>query len=773
MPEVDCGSTPAGGVPTAGRTGRGRAGVGVSHAASAERAVEGVVVVVVYLILAFVLLYPLFAHPTHQVIDPTGGKGGAGMLGVPDVNLMIWILAWGWHALTTRAVGLFDANIYYPAPLTFAGAEHLLGNQPIFGPVYAVSGNPVLANQVNLWLIFALCGAAMYAFLRHSNVSRPAAFFGGFVYAFCPIRTHYGPVSIQSIAVQYLPLVLLFMDRTLQHGSARSATAACFFLLLQMLCGYYVAYMSLIALVGYGLGILWNTRGHLRLRAILLATAGVMVACALFAAISLPYLDRKRLGAIPEYQKSQRLAIDSTEPWRNYLYPPIAMREWGWHPWKGLMMYVGLVPLSLGLLELMPRRRREVEARGWAVAACFGLTLGCYTMALGREIRIGDWTVPLPYKLAMEVIPGFSSMRAPSRFGFILMLGAAALAGMGMDRVLAWLRERRASWWIGATVVVLTTVTAIEYDLLRFRYAMREADVGDQVPAVYRALAQVPPGPVLEIPVHGLEDYAGIVETTYYLYYSTFHWQNLLNGYSQYPPATDAPMLALARILPDARATYVLARITGLRYVVVHTSKLQPVDRTKWAAPAGLQLIGSFGDDLLFQVPGAPSADLMPTFIDFTPRTTTVLAHPLMTVPESARQNRVTAPQGVPSAAASGLRFWLEVVVTNRSRLTWPALAPVGDHLVAVGYRWETPDGNLQSEDLGENRIPYDLGPGESTRVLTSIVTPTVVGPHRFYLGVVQDGVWFPGRLGPIPITVMTLTDLLRPLTSGRMHQGS
>src|SRR5262245_46164978 len=120
---------------------------------------EALLIVLLYTAVARWLLSPAFVDPTRNVVDMGVING--------DLHLHMWILSWVWHALTTHPLGLVDANAFHPAVSVLALSEHMLGHLPIFGPVYAVSGNPVLAMQVDILSSFILSAAAMYALLRH------------------------------------------------------------------------------------------------------------------------------------------------------------------------------------------------------------------------------------------------------------------------------------------------------------------------------------------------------------------------------------------------------------------------------------------------------------------------------------------------------------------------------------------------------------------------------------------------------------------------------
>src|SRR4029453_589142 len=65
------------------------------------------------------------------------------------------------------------------------------------------------------------------------------------------------------------------------------------------------------------------------------------------------------------------------------------------------------------------------------------------------------WVVlPLPYRWLMETVPGFAAMRAPQRFGAVVTVAVAALAGLG----LALARRRLAGRPRAAALVALLAV---------------------------------------------------------------------------------------------------------------------------------------------------------------------------------------------------------------------------------------------------------------------------------------------------------------------------
>lgn len=582
---------------------------------------EGILVVLVYSAAVIVLLSPLFDDPWSRVLDPdrpwlTGGlwESPSGMIRAMtrDIYLFIWIYAWDWHALTTSALSLFEANAFYPAPGALAFSEHALGKIPITGPLFALSGNPVFAYQVDLLLSFSLSGAALYALLRSVGTARGAAFVGGLLYAVCPARID-SLYQTYLLAGQYLPLVLLFAERTLFGGRVRDAAGLMVFLLLLLLSSYYLAYQTLIAVGAYGIAVLWATRGRFPATGLAWASVSGGIAAALFVAISLPYLRKSASGVVLDYQELwPALVASANGAWRNYLTPPFLLRAELVPPLaRGGYNYVGWVSVGFFALGAVgwsgesPARRR---LRFGALA----ITIACWIMALGPAWATGDGPIWLPYAAAMKWIPGFASMRVPSRFALSMMLGWTVVAGLGIDRCLRSLAARGLPRLAGhLAAAVLAALVCLDYGYGVEEFGTRRIETATEAPPVYGELAKLPPGPVLELPLGA----ANGLFASEYMVQSTVHWMPLLNGSSGYLPPSLKLTEELARRFPDPRAVEMLQRMTGLRYVVVHTDHLSKGGRARWRGQPSLRRLGLFGRDLLFEVDPRGPPDLRAAFV--------------------------------------------------------------------------------------------------------------------------------------------------------------
>jgi hypothetical protein len=183
---------------------------------------------------------------------------------------------------------------------------------------------------------------------------------------------------------------------------------------------------------------------------------------------------------------------------------------------------------------------------------------------------IAFWTTFGPkaglYTLLYNTIPVFSFLRAPSRTGIVVTLCLVVLAAPAMTRLMAG--RRRA--FVFAALLVLGTA-----DLYRAPLRMREAP---PLPHAYRTLAQLPRGPVIELP-YWYERLAYPRHAEYMLA-STAHWQPLINGYSDHIPKDFRDTATPLSTFPSRESFAILEKL-GARYAVFHLDLMDPRTRDK------------------------------------------------------------------------------------------------------------------------------------------------------------------------------------------------
>lgn len=194
-----------------------------------------------YLGLTAILTAPL----VRQIGNVLPSDGG-------DPVLNTWILWW-----STQAMPLSDQwwspPIFLPVTDVFAFSEHLLGLLPLSGPVYWLSGNPILAYNVAFILSFPLSGLSAYLLSRELTGRDDASWVAGLIYSFAPYRIDHLS-HLQVLSWYWLPFVLLGLHRYLRDGRTRWLVL---FGLSYLLQGLSNGYMFLFVPVLVGLWVIW------------------------------------------------------------------------------------------------------------------------------------------------------------------------------------------------------------------------------------------------------------------------------------------------------------------------------------------------------------------------------------------------------------------------------------------------------------------------------------------------------------------------------------
>jgi len=222
-----------------------------------------------------------------------------------DSLLNSWILAWDADRLLRFFLGdlgalrnFWNANIFYPEPLTLAYSEHLFAQAVQILPVYALTGNIILSYNLLFLSTFVLSGLGMYLLVREITGSARAGFVAGLIYAFAPYRVPQFS-HIQVISSQWMPFVFFGLRRYFERHSIRSLIGAGASLVAQNLSnGYFMLFFApfVVAYVLFEIATrnLWkNARVWMSL------SATAMAVFALTLPFLLPYLELRSLGMGP------------------------------------------------------------------------------------------------------------------------------------------------------------------------------------------------------------------------------------------------------------------------------------------------------------------------------------------------------------------------------------------------------------------------------------------------------------------------------------------
>ncbi len=653
-------------------------------------------VLLAFTILSLAFTYPLPLHLGSAVEDRQ------------DALLNVWITAWDGHQVLADPLHLFDANIFHPYPRTLAYSELLLGNALLALPLTAATGNPVLGYNAALLLSFVLSALGAYLLVFRLTRSPAAGVVAGVIFAFSSYRMT-NLAQAQLLTTQWMPFALLALHELFHRGRPHHAAFFALFFSLQALSSFYYAILLALVVLGYGLWSMGIRRQRSRAPLFLLALLAATIVLLPFA---LPYF------RVQEEMGFERTLADS-EPFsaslQQYLMVPThSLVHAHWLPsdetpiaggYSVDALFPGLVTVALAGLGLV----RGHSRLRWFFA---GVAFAAAILSLGPRLylapgRTASFDLALPYAWLYALVPGFKALRAPVRFGALVSLSVAALAGYGI----AALPGRRGGRMAGAAL--LAGLVLLE----SFVWPGAKAEqvfVGQDVPEVYRwlageAVAGPSPtgGPILELPMAFTPGGPQLE----YQYLSTYHWRTTPDGYSGFIPPKHGQIVYEMERFPSERSVSLL-QVLGVTYALVHTDRYAP-DRWREVEAA----LAETGD--LAQVAALGSA------------------HVYEVRPRAFQPADLEVYAYLPPRAETGSDYTAYVVALNGGARSYAA-KPTDELQVSV--RWQRADGQVegdrgQTSGQARGAVPLVTSPhGGAAIVPLPLTAPDASGAYQLSL---------------------------------------
>jgi len=492
--------------------------------------------VVLFTVLTAAMTYPQILHMSDAVHDP----------GDPLLNL--WALSWIAHQLPIAPAHLFDGNIFTPERWTLAYSETLLAPAVVATPLLWMGVSRILVYNLVFVSGFILSGVGTTLLVHQLTRNAAAASGAGVIFAYLPFRfDHYPQLQLQH--AEWIPLALWAFHRVMNTGRLRDGLWLGIFIVGQILsCMYYGIYLaSYLVIVGGALMLLDITVARARLPVL---AAGVALAVVLLVPVGRAYLGARE--AVGERGPGEISARSAT--WRHYLATPASNHLYGWSADRfgapERRLFPGLVAIFLATVALWPpvSPMRALYALGLGFA--FNLTLGFHA--------------PL-YRFLYDHVPLYRALRIPALAVILVGFSLAVLAGFGIARI----STRLKSLISRAALVLVCSAAALAEGCST---PVHLTTIPEAPPAIYAELLRdngdSPAATIIEVPMMIGEDQT-------YMYYSTFHWQRLLNGYSGFFPASYFQLFAIMRGFPDARSLDTL-RQRNAKYAVIHGELMSP-----------------------------------------------------------------------------------------------------------------------------------------------------------------------------------------------------
>ena len=611
-----------------------------------------------FLVLTMVMTWPIVTRLNTHVTP-----GQQRVMTVPYLNL--WTLAWNHHWLKGNTDTYWDANQFYPHRKTLAYSEPQFGMGLLTFPLSFFGANTVL--MYNLLLLGFIWGSGMavyalcwYLFAKHitpeaSSVSSrvksmngsedlplkttekyrwTASVTAGVFYSF-HFYMFYEMGALQLMATLFPPLTFLALHRFVDANRWIDAFfAGVGFLGCWYTCTYYGLFLSIFVLcfiVKFGYQNIFSrkimTRGTVTAVITLLGLLPLIVgmqSAKITMEFSRPKSDVWSLSAmVSDYLKF---------PQNNWLYGKILKIG---HPDQGLffggvllcLAGIGIIaffkaralgytdPAKLTMDKItqrpqphqilqFPRRYGSfyIAMAGLAFWLSFGtLLIPLDTTGLGIYRFIAWFS---PYNLLSELVPGFSLIRSPYRFSIFCVLFLAVLAGWGSF----WISQ----YFLGRArpVIVSVLLIAALLELLPLPSRLVKVPTSIQeLPPIYQHVKKLPPeSTLIELPLTRGSSEQQLETEARALYYSTFHWHRIVNGYSGFFPRASVELMNVISEL-DPETIYSAFETFGVRYILTHEDKLNTTEKSKLSAlkNKGLILIAQEENNRLYKLATTPT----------------------------------------------------------------------------------------------------------------------------------------------------------------------
>lgn len=519
-----------------------------------------------FIALAAIETWPLASDPAHLSRNDNG-----------DTVLNEWTLAWVAHQAPRAPLNLYQANIFYPERDTLAYSESMIVQAAMAAPLLWLGASPVLAYNLVLLAGFALTGWAVTLVMVRWTADWVAALIAGILAGFNAHTLSRLP-HLQAQHAEFLPLALVALDAVIREPRVGHALRLAGWFTLQALTSVYLLVFTAVALMAAAAARPDGWFGaRIRRVAPLLAIAALASIVALLPFL-LPYY------RVSHEQRLTRSLVDAgwfAGSLSDYLTTPGRLHWELWsHRWGGLTpLFPGVAALALTALAVLT----GVAIRDARARMCLAMGLCGFLLSFGTRLP--------GYDVLFRATPLLQAIRAPVRFGYLVVLATAMLAGFG---ALELRRRLSAKAWppVVAVLLVLAVIEPLAAPLALSTF------VG--IDPIYDRIASEPGGVIAELP---LPDSRAVFHNARFMLSSTRHWKPMLNGYSGFVPASYTQHVAALAAFPAGPAIAALQQL-GVALVVVHRDAYGPGLAEEIDRVPALTRIASSGDVVLYRVRG-------------------------------------------------------------------------------------------------------------------------------------------------------------------------
>jgi hypothetical protein len=384
--------------------------------------------------LAVIMTWPALRDPAHTY--PTTSI---------DPQILIWAIAWAGHGLVHQPLHVFNANVFYPAPLSLAFTDSMLGYAPV-NLLTGGSANAVFDYNLVFAAAPALTGVAGYALARQLGAKPLAAAVAGLGLAFAPWRTEqFAHLHILSTGPFIASLAMLARGHGLSFRGRQGPWRPLWVVLGWLAAAWQVSigfgvglpFTYLLAVIAAATLAVWLLRRMPRppWRVLTAELAGGAVFCTVVVLMGIPYLTVAKTQADAVAVTRSLAQVQKYSPtWLGFLRPTNMNGAWSWllgHPFNGIASETNVLPgyvlIALAVLGLF----YSVWLVRWRITVAVGTAIFS-ALALGTHLVGGG---EAGFVFLWRYLPGWEANRAPGRLVMFVTLGLAILAAGAVTRL--------------------------------------------------------------------------------------------------------------------------------------------------------------------------------------------------------------------------------------------------------------------------------------------------------------------------------------------------
>lgn len=522
-------------------------------------------------IYSLFIFFTLAVYITYPLIFQMGKV--ATELG--DQLLIAWIHNWIIHSLTTNPLSLFDANIYYPYSNTLAYSDLFITSSLLaFIPTMLI-GQPIAANNFSFISSLTLLGFSIFLLAFYLTRDYFASLLSGIIVIFSPAVLSYY-IHIQMLAIQWVPLSIVFFLIFLQQKKSKYLTISLIFFILQtynsFLPGYFIVF-SFIIIFTYCL--FYDNKKTLKL---ITKTNCFLIFLSLILILPI---------TIPYYQVSKEFNYirDIRESIHNALQPEDLLYSSGFSRLHNIINSLpfnrisqnnefkpGFLGIIFSLLTMLVLyyfiknfRNKDISLTIFITISFAGLILSLGpALHLGRQTIHEPFPIPLPYALFYYILPGFQGFRNSARWEMLFILGLSIGIAIVLNKIL-----KRKSLKTKSIIYILLIIGII----MEFNPPMHFLKVPQitEFPKVYSWLATTPANSrIIEMPIYTWNMQPYVFTDNMREYYSVIHFRKMINGASGFsPPPWQEMVVKIMQEFPTQNTIRKLRQM-GINYIIVH-----------------------------------------------------------------------------------------------------------------------------------------------------------------------------------------------------------